>query len=119
MFLDTFNYNAHTTASDALWAGLPVVTKKGKGFASRVGASLLNAIDLPELITDNNKDYQLLILDLAKNPNKLKKIKEKLNKNRLTKPLFNSKQYTKNIEEGYKRVYQLYVDKKKKETIYI
>ena len=119
LFLDTFNCNAHTTASDALWAGLPVVTKKGKGFAARVGASLLNAIDLPELITDNNKDYQLLILDLAKNPNKLKKIKEKLNKHRLTKPLFNSKQYTKNIEEGYKRAYQLYVDKKKKETIYI
>ena len=119
LFIDTFNVNAHTTASDALWAGLPVVTKKGKGFAARVAASLLNAIDLPELITDNNKDYQLLILDLAKNPNKLKRIKEKLNKHRLIKPLFNTKQYTKNLEDGYKRAYQLYADKKKKETIFI
>ena len=119
LFIDSFNVNAHTTASDALWAGLPVVTKKGKGFAARVAASLLNAIDLPELITDNNKDYQLLILDLAKNPNKLKIIKEKLNKHRLIKPLFNTKQYTENIEDGYKRAYELYVNKKKKETIFI
>ena len=119
LFIDSFNVNAHTTASDALWAGLPVVTKKGKGFAARVAASLLNAIELPELITDNKNDYQLLILDLAKNPNKLKRIKEKLNKHRLIKPLFNTKQYTENLEDGYKRAYQLYADKKKKETIFI
>ena len=94
LFLDTFNVNAHTTASDALWAGLPVVTKKGKGFAARVAASLLNSIGLPELITDNNKGYELLILELARN-HKTRKIKEKLNKHRLIKPLFNTKEYQK------------------------
>ena len=119
LFIDTFNYNAHTTASDALWAGLPVVTKIGKGFAARVAASLLNAIDLRELITDNKKNYEKLIIDLAKNPNKLNKIKEKLHRNRISKPLFNTELYTKNLENGYKRAYQLYINKKKTETIYV
>ena len=119
LFIDTFNYNAHTTASDALWAGLPVVTKIGKGFAARVAASLLNAIDLRELITDNKKNYEKLIIDLAKNPNKLNKIKEKLHRNRISKPLFNTELYTKNLENGYIRAYQLYINKKKTETIYV
>ena len=119
LFIDTFNYNAHTTASDALWAGLPIVTKLGKGFSARVAGSLLNAIGLPELITDNKKDYEALILDLAINAEKLTKIKEKLNKNRLSKPLFNTKKYTKNLENGYKKAYQLLLKKKETKTIYI
>ena len=119
LFIDTFNYNAHTTASDALWAGLPVVTKLGKGFSARVAGSLLNAIGLTELITVNKEHYESLILDLAKNPNKLIKIKEKLNKNRLLEPLFNTEEYTKNLENGYKEAHQLILQKKETRTIFI
>ena len=83
LFLDTFNVNAHTTTSDALWAGLPVVTKTGEGFAARVASSLLNSIGLPELITKSEEQYETLILNLFENPKKLSKITEKLIKNRL------------------------------------
>lgn len=75
IFLDTFNYNAHTTASDALWAGLPVVTKVGRQFAARVAASLLHAVGLPELVTETTEDYEALIMDLTTNPTKLDTIK--------------------------------------------
>jgi len=110
LFLDTFNYNAHTTASDALWAGLPLVTKLGKGFAARVAGSLLNAVGLPELVTETEKDYEALILELATNPIKLAKIKEKLTNNRLTQPLFNTELYTRHLENGYQQAYQNYFD---------
>ena len=109
LFLDTFNFNAHATASEALWAGLPVITKVGKGFASRVAGSLLNAIDLPELITNNEREYEALILELATNPRKLLKIKEKLSTNRLSKPLFNTEMYTIDLENGYKKAYNNYL----------
>jgi len=66
LFLDTLPCNAHTTASDALWAGLPVLTCMGESFASRVAASLLNAIELPELITDTQQEYEALAIELAK-----------------------------------------------------
>ena len=79
----------------------------------------MNAIDLRELITDNKKNYEKLIIDLAKNPNKLNKNKEKLHTNRISKPLFNTELYTKNLENGYIRAYQLYINKKKTETIYV
>jgi protein O-GlcNAc transferase len=68
LFVDTFNFNAHTTASEALWAGLPVVTKIGEGFAARVAGSLLHAIDCSELITETKEEYEALILELATNP---------------------------------------------------
>ena len=71
LFIDTFVYNAHTTASDALWAGLPVVTKLGQGFAARVAGSLLTALGLPELITRTTADYEALILQLACHPQSL------------------------------------------------
>ena len=119
LFIDTFNVNAHTTASDALWAGVPVVTKIGKGFAARVAASLLNAVGLPELITNNAKDYDSLILDLASSPDKLRKIKKKLSINRLSYPLFDSEKYTRNLENGYEQTYQNYINKRKPKTINI
>ena len=119
LFIDTFNVNAHTTASDALWAGLPIVTKLGEGFAARVSGSLLNAIGLSELITNNKKDYENLILELASNPEKLQVVKEKLSINRYSKPLFDTELYTKHLESGYQQAYQLYLNKKKSETIYI
>ena len=117
LFLDTFNYNAHTTTSDALWAGLPVVTKMGQGFAARVAGSLLAAVGLPELITLNEEDYEALILELATNPTKLAKIKEKLVINRLTQPLFNTELYTRHLENGYQQAYQNYLDGNSPQTI--
>src|SRR5215831_2377631 len=88
LFLDTLPYNAHTTASDALWAGLPILTQIGNTFAGRVAASLLNAMGLPELITHSRERYEELAIELALNSEKLKAIKKKLSRNRLTKPLF-------------------------------
>ena len=108
LFIDTFNVNAHTTASDALWAGLPVVTKQGEQFAARVAASLLNAVGLPELVTTTEADYEALILELATDPDKLKLMNEKLASNRLTEPLFDTKRYTRNFERGLQKVYDLY-----------
>lgn len=119
LFLDTFNYNAHTTASDALWAGTPVVTKIGKTFSSRVASSLLTAINLPELITKNDEEYENLIIDLANNPQQLSKIKNKLVANRLTTPLFDTELYTKHIENGYQKAYERYFRALKPEHILI
>ena len=119
LFLDTFNYNAHTTASDALWAGLPVVTKLGRGFAARVAGSLLSAVGLPELITHDEEAYEVLILKLATNPKKLDKIKKKLEVNRLSQPLFNTEQYTKHLENGYRQAYQKYFDGESPNTIIV
>jgi predicted O-linked N-acetylglucosamine transferase (SPINDLY family) len=101
LFLDTLPYNAHTTTSDALWAGLPVLTQMGKGFAGRVAASLLTTVGLQELITDNVKDYIELALELAENPNRLKEIRTKLAKAKTSSPLFNSVQFTRNLEQAY------------------
>ena len=119
LFVDTFAFNAHTTAAEALWAGLPVVTKVGLGFAARVAGSLLNEIGLPELITQNEKEYEALILELATNPTKLRKIKEKLATNRLTQPLFNTELYTKHLENGYQQAYQNYFDGHLPQTIIV
>jgi predicted O-linked N-acetylglucosamine transferase (SPINDLY family) len=101
LFLDTLPYNAHTTASDALWAGLPVVTCMGESFASRVAASLLNAMDLPELITTNYEDYKAIAITLANNPERLALLKQKVQSNRLTTPLFDTRGFTTNLEVAY------------------
>ncbi len=119
LFLDTFNYNAHTTASDALWAGLPVVTKTGEGFAARVASSLLSAAGLPELITKSEQQYEALILNLFENPQILAKIKEKLFKNRSSQPLFDTQEYTKCLEKGYQLAYQRYFDGEKTDVIFV
>jgi len=108
LFLDTLPCNAHTTASDALWAGLPVLTRIGETFAGRVAASLLNAIRLPELITSSMDEYEALAIELATNPGKLAQIKHKLDKNRLATPLFDSDQFTRNIEAAYRDMYERY-----------
>ena len=109
IFLDTFNYNAHTTATEALWAGLPIITKIGKGFPARVASSVLKAIGLEELVTHSYKEYEELILHLALNPKSLLEIKNKLNKNRLSKPLFDTKNYTKYLEASYKQAFDIYI----------
>ena len=117
--MDTFPLNAHTTASDALWAGLPVVTKLGKGFSARVGGSILTAVGLPELITQTEQEYEALIIELATNPHQLAAIKQKLKQNRLTTPFFNTELFTKHLEDGYQQAYQLYFDNKKPKAIYV
>lgn len=109
LFLDTFPYNAGTTASDALWAGLPVITLMGRSFASRVAASLLNAIGLPELITTTKEEYEALVIELASNPQKFEDIKLRLAHNRLTTPLFDSPLFTKNLEAAYIEMYERYL----------
>jgi protein O-GlcNAc transferase len=108
LFIDTWPYNAHTTASDALWAGLPVLTRTGNSFASRVAASLLKAIGLLELITDNDHDYEELAVTLAQDPVRLGRLKNKLAANRLTYPLFDCKKFTRSLESAYQAVMERY-----------
>ena len=97
LFLDTLPYNAHTTASVALWAGLPVVTRLGEAFAGRVAASLLNAIGLPELVTHSIEDYEALALQLARDPKLLEGYRNRLATNRLTHPLFDTDRFRRHI----------------------
>ena len=104
LFLDTFPCNAHTTASDALWAGLPVLTLMGESFASRVAASLLNAIGLPDLITHSQQDYETLAIELAMSPEKLEVMKQKLPHNTLSHPLFDAPLFTRQIEAAYMKI---------------
>ncbi|MBU3560794.1 O-linked N-acetylglucosamine transferase, SPINDLY family protein [Polynucleobacter hallstattensis] len=108
LFLDTFPYNAHTTTSDALWSGLPVLTLMGETFASRVAASLLNAIGLSELITNTQEEYEVMAIDLAMDRKKLADIKLKLSNNRLTTPLFNTPLFSRNLEAAYIKMYEEY-----------
>ena len=108
LFLDTLPCNAHTTASDALWAGLPVLTCLGESFAGRVAASLLNAMQLPELITCSTEEYEATAIELAGDQDKLNGIKLKLEKNRLTTPLFNTDLFTRHIEAAYEQMYERY-----------
>jgi protein O-GlcNAc transferase len=104
LFLDTLPYNAHATAADALWAGLPVLTCKGQSFAGRVAASLLGAIDLPGLVTQNLADYAALALALAREPERLQSLKDKLERNLATTALFNADRFRRNIEDAYVRM---------------
>ena len=106
LFLDTFHCNAHTTASDALWTGLPVLTCLGNTFAGRVGASLLTAIGLPELITNSHAEYEALAVTLATRPDKLDAIKNKLSEQRLTCPLFDTSRFTTNLEDAYVQMWR-------------
>jgi protein O-GlcNAc transferase len=108
LFLDTLPYNAHTTASDALWAGLPVLTLMGHTFPGRVSSSLLSAMSLSELVTHTQEEYEALAIELAMNPPKLVDIKAKLAKNRLTAPLFDTPLFTKNLEAAYTKMYERY-----------
>jgi predicted O-linked N-acetylglucosamine transferase (SPINDLY family) len=119
LFIDTTPYNAGTTASDALWAGLPVLTLQGKSFASRVASSILTAIHLPELITCSQEEYEALAIELAINPHKLQYIKEKLINNRFTTPLFDTPLFTKYIEDAYIQMMERYQADLPKEHIHI
>jgi predicted O-linked N-acetylglucosamine transferase (SPINDLY family) len=105
LFLDTLPICAHTTASDALWAGLPILTCAGESFVGRVAGSLLRAIGLPELITYSVEEYAQRALDLAAHPEKLLELKERLAVQRLRAPLFDIARYTRNLEDAYTRMF--------------
>jgi predicted O-linked N-acetylglucosamine transferase (SPINDLY family) len=119
LFLDTFPYNAGATASDALWAGLPVLTCMGESFSSRYAASMLFAIGLPELVTETQTEYEALAIELATKPIKLKSIKDKLENNRLTTSLFDTALFTKHIEAAYIKMYEKYQANLPPDHIYI
>jgi FkbM family methyltransferase len=101
LFVDTLPYNAHTTASDALWAGLPVLTLTGSSFAGRVTTSLLNAVGLPELVTSSPEEYEALAMELARNPAALSAIRSRLESSVASSPLFNGKLFARHIEAAY------------------
>ena len=109
LFLDNLPCNAHTTGSDALWAGLPFVTCRGTTFAGRVGASLLQAVGLPELIADDLARYEQLALELAREPKLLSAYRERLARNRLSQPLFDTERFRRHIEEAYRRMWELHL----------
>jgi predicted O-linked N-acetylglucosamine transferase (SPINDLY family) len=106
LFLDTLPYNAHTTASDALWAGVPVLTCIGETFAGRVAASLLNAVGLSELIASSRDDYERSAVELATDRQRFSAIKAKLQANRLAAPLFDTERFTRHIETAYAQMYE-------------
>ena len=106
LFLDTLPCNAHTTASDALWAGLPVLTCVGTTFAGRVAASLLRAIGLPELITTSLDEYKALALRLATEPRRLGELKQALARNRGVRPLFDTDRFRRQIEAAYVEMWE-------------
>jgi predicted O-linked N-acetylglucosamine transferase (SPINDLY family) len=106
--LDTLPYNGGTTTSDALWAGLPVLTLVGEAFASRVAASLLTAIGLPELIATTQQRYEQLAIELALSPQRLAQIRSRLRDNRLTSPLFDTPRFTRNLEAAYSAIHDRY-----------
>lgn len=106
LFLDTFPCNAHTTASDALWAGLPVLTCPGQSFVSRVAASLLTAVDLPELIATDPVSYEQIALSLAHDRSRLQSLKTTLLQNQLTKPLYDTQAYTRALESAYRQIHR-------------
>ena len=108
LFLDTWPYNAGTTAVDALWAGLPVLTKKGKALVARMATEALRGIEVPELITKTPEEYKELAIELAHNPDKLKQLKEKIQRNRLTTALFDPVANTRHIENAYLEMYRRY-----------
>ena len=101
LFLDTTPYNAHATAADALWAGLPVLTMRGEAFAGRVATSLLHAVDMPELVTESLAEYEAQAFALARDPARLSALKEKLARNIATTPLFDADLFTKDLEAAY------------------
>lgn len=106
LFLDTLPYNAHTTASDALWAGLPVLTQMGQAFAGRVAASLLNAVGLPEMITRDAAAYEALAVALGRDPARMAALKAKLAAAIPTAPLFNTPRFTRHLESAYRMMWQ-------------
>ncbi|MGH8662582.1 MAG: tetratricopeptide repeat protein [Burkholderiales bacterium] len=108
LFLDTLPFNAGTTASDALWAGLPLVTCAGAAFAARMAGSLLHAVGLPELVTQSLEEYEALAIALVREPERLRRIRDKLARNRLSYPLFDTARFTRHLEAAYEEMHRLH-----------
>lgn len=108
LFLDTLPYNAGATASDALWAGLPVLTCSGEAFAARMAGSLLRAVGFPELVTDSLEQYEALALKLACDERLLRELREKLQRNRLTAPLFDINRFRRHLESAYRTMWEIW-----------
>jgi len=106
LFLDTVPYNAQTTASDALWAGLPVLTCLGGALPARVAASVLTAVGLPELVTRSLEEYEALATSLVQEPERLRGIRDRLSNNRFTHPLFDTARFTRHLESAYEQMWQ-------------
>ena len=119
LFLDTFPYNAGTTASDALHSGLPVLTLEGTSFASRMAASMLETIGLPELVSRTSEEYLSIALELASNPEKLREIKTRLAENIVSSPIFNPALFTNHIEQAYRISFERYQKSSPLEDIFI
>jgi len=119
LFLDTLPYNAHTTASDALWSGLPILTCLGKNFQGRVAASLLNSVGLSNLITKSLDEYERLAIQFAIKEKNIIDIKNKLYNNLKSSSLFNTEIFTYNIEKAYKEIYERYKSNLKPDNIII
>jgi protein O-GlcNAc transferase len=107
--LDTRIYNGHTTTSDALWASVPVLALKGGHFASRVSASILQAIGLPELVTNELREYEELAVELANSPERISSLKNKIRANRLKEPLFDTPGFTRNLERAYREMMEIFL----------
>jgi predicted O-linked N-acetylglucosamine transferase (SPINDLY family) len=106
LFLDTLYYNAHATAADALWAGVPVLTCSGATFASRVAGSMLHAVGLPDLVTTSVPEYETLALTLARNPGRLASLRQKLARHRDVYPLFDTARFTRHLEAAYTTMWE-------------
>ena len=119
LFIDTLPCNAHTTASDALWAGLPILTQIGQSFPARVTASLLNSMDLSELVTKTSEEYESKAVDLANDTAKLAQIKKKLEQNRRTSPLFDGQLFARHIEAAYVEIHLRHLNGKKPDHVYV
>jgi protein O-GlcNAc transferase len=108
LFLDTSPYNAHTSASDALWMGLPLLTCTGDTFASRVASSLLQQINMPDLIAQNWQEYEQKAVSYALNPSAIKELKQKLTIQINNSSLFNPAQFARTLEQQYQQIWQAY-----------
>lgn len=119
LFLDTFTYNAGTTAADALWAGLPILTKIGRTFPSRLAASLLHSLEIPELITHSSEEYEHIAIELARDPSRLQAIKKKVSAHKLNARLFDTNFFTRSIEAVYLEMAKRYTLKLSSDHIYV
>ena len=117
LFLDTFTYNAHATAADALWSGLPVVTLKGRGIPARVCASLLTALGRPDLITESHDDYLATALALAQNPDRLAALRADILTRRLSSPLFDTERRVRHLEQAYRSMWTRFLSGERAQPI--
>ena len=109
LFLDTLPYNAHTTASDALWVGLPVLSVPGDTFASRVAGSLLCSVGMPEMIADSLQSYEALALEFALRPDRIAAVRDKLARSKDTAPLFDTPRFARDLESAYEAMWRQYL----------